>query len=114
MGKRIQDLHLNDNPIEVTVEAKEAGQRSLFDPTPDERDQPWYQFLGDLDDLLADDKYLWANDTLKGIYETVEKSHRVSEGQRRAVTNISNRGEERLRGRGSSRRYEGFETRRGW
>jgi hypothetical protein len=116
VGKRIEDLHLNDSPIEVTVERQEARQERLFggvSDVPDERDQPWYQFVGEIDDLLAVGTYLWAHDSLTGIRETVEKTRRVSEGQRRAVTNIANRGEERERGKGS-RRYEGFETRRGW
>lgn len=105
MGKKIEDLHLDDNPIEVTAERAEARQDNLFSDPADERDQPWYQFLGEIDELLAADQYLWAHDTLTGIYETVTRSKRVTDGQRRAVTNISNRGEERFR---SSRRYEGF------
>jgi hypothetical protein len=111
MGKRIEDLHLDDNPIEVTTEAKEARQEQAHSDTPDERDQPWYQFIATIDDLLASDNYGWAYDTLNGIRETVEKTRRVSEGQKRAVTNIERSQEEKYRSR---RRYEGWEKRGGW
>jgi hypothetical protein len=67
--------------------------------------------MGEIDDLLATGRYDWAADTLAGIRETVEKTRRVSEGQKRAVANIETRGESQ---RGGSRRYEGFEGRRGW
>lgn len=42
----------------------------------------------------------WASDTLEGIYETVERTGVVTEGQRRAVDNIANA---RSRFRGGSR-----------
>lgn len=32
----------------------------------------------------------WAADTLEGIYETVERTGVVTEGQRRAIENIAN------------------------
>ena len=105
MGKRMEDLHLNDSPIEVTTEQAEARQQSLYSDIPDERDTPWYQFIATIDDLLASEDYHWAEDSLLGIRETVEKTRRVSDGQRRAVTNIEHRGQER---RGGSRRYEGW------
>ena len=98
MGKRIEDLRkLDDTPIvERQVEALD-----------DLRDQPWYQFVGEIDDLLATGEYDWAFDTLSGIRETVEKSRRVSEAQRRAVANV-----EAARGLHSRRRqYEGFRGR---
>lgn len=49
-----------------------------------------------ISDLLSEEssrgglRYAWAEDTLTGIYETVEKTGRVSEAQRRAVDNIEN------------------------
>ncbi len=45
-------------------------------------------FLQRLDEMLEDGDYLWAADTLQGIRETVDRSGLVSDGQRRAVTNI--------------------------
>ena len=74
------------------------------DPSPsDPRQSEWYLFSAEIDDLLADSRYSWAEDTLSGIQETVQQTERVTEGQRRAVTNISeSRGRER---EGSSRRY---------
>jgi hypothetical protein len=93
-GKRLEDLNLSDTPL----------------PTPskplDPRDSDWYRFSRAIDDLLATGTYTWAQDTLHGIQESVEKTEVVTEGQRRAVANIEGAGEERMRGR--SRRYEGF------
>jgi hypothetical protein len=112
MGKRIEDLHLDDNPIEQQHDQQEARQQDLFSAEiPDERDTPWYRFCGEIDDLLAAGGYHWAQDTLLGIRETVEKSRRVTDGQKRAVANIERAKEEPRR---SSRRYEGWEKRGGW
>lgn len=47
------------------------------------------EFIQRIDDLL-DDGYGWAADTLEGIRETVERTGRVTEGQRTAVDNIEN------------------------
>lgn len=111
MGKRSDDLPLDDTPIR-------PEQQHLFEPTDssgadgaDDADTPWYQFIGSIDDLLATGRYGWAQDSLYGIRETVEKTRRVSDGQRRAVTNIELRGEPNARG--GSRRYEGWSG-RGW
>lgn len=105
MGKRAEDLHLNDSPIERHYDDAEASREKdeRDRAAGDERDTAWYQFLGDIDDLLASDNYGWAMETLDGIRATVERTKRVTEGQRRAVSNIENRGE--------SRRYEGWRGR---
>lgn len=99
MGKRIEDLKLDDTPIEHRV----------GDPEPvsdDVRELPWYQFVGHIEDLLATGEYQWAATSLEGIAETVEKSRRVTEGQQRAVANIEG-------GKRSVRRGL-FEKRWGW
>jgi hypothetical protein len=96
-GKRLDDLKLSDAPL---TSAKPLDPRSTA----------WYRFSKEIDDLLATGRYTWAEDTLTGIQETVERTEVVSEGQRRAVTNIEARGDEQQR-RGS-RRYEGFGGRR--
>jgi hypothetical protein len=93
MGKRIEDLKLDDRPIEE----------------PDPRGTAWYRFVQDIDDLLATGHYTWAEDTLHDIQVTVEKTQRVSEGQRKAVDNIE---AARSRDDGYKRRYEGFRGRR--
>lgn len=100
MGKRMDELPLDDTPL------SEDRFTPVDKDAPDERDQEWYQFLGEIDDLLATGEYDWAYDSLSGIHETVEKTHRVTDGQKRAVTNIAKRGE--ARGTNSSRRYEGW------
>jgi hypothetical protein len=94
MGKKLDDLHLTDQPI---------ASSAPIDP----RDTEWYRFARDIDDLLATGHYSWALETLTKIQETVEERQCVTEGQRRAVTNI-----EASTGRYGSRRYEGYPGRR--
>lgn len=96
MGKRIEDLPLDDTPINQPRLPFEA---TPIDQTTDVRETEWYQFVGRIDDLLASDDYTWAFDTLTGIKETVEHTRRVSDGQRRAIDNIE---------RQDSRRYDGY------
>lgn len=50
---------------------------------------PHVRFLGDIKHLLVDPDYAYAEGILRGILETVARTEFVSEGQRRAVTNIS-------------------------
>ena len=112
MGKRADDLPFDDTPITPTP----PEQQDLFEPTDkstagDDAETPWYQFVGRIDDLLGSGEYDWASDTLTGISETVQATHRVSEGQRRAVANIEARGESRRDDGGRARRYEGFDWR---
>lgn len=103
MGKRIDDLlKLDDRPIgERPVEARDPRK---IEPADDLRDQPWFQFVGEIDELLNDDDYHWSFETLSGIRETVERTQRVTEGQRRALANIK-------QGGARTRRYEGFRGR---
>lgn len=92
-GRRPEDLPLDDAP--------------LVSPAPqDVRDTAWYQFLCELDEVIACGWYDWALDTLLGIRESVEKFKVVTPGQRRAVENIQ---AARKRSDGvRRRRYEGF------
>jgi hypothetical protein len=93
MGKTLDQLKLSDQPIQTPRSS-------------DLRQEPWYQFSRDIDDLLATGSYTWAEGTLRDIQATVERTQTVSDGQRRAVGNI-----EAARGRsegGYRRRYEGF------
>lgn len=98
MGKRIEEL---------------LGQLGLDTPlgeqADDVRQTDWFQFIGEIDDLVGSDDYSWALSTLLGIRETVERTRRVSEAQRRAVRNIAAaRREPSGWSRGGSRRYEGW------
>lgn len=80
MGKRIEDLPLDDTPFDATP---------LVDPGGgDVRATSWFQFIAEIDELLESEQYGWAEDTLLGIKETVEKTQRVTDGQQRAITNI--------------------------
>lgn len=90
MGKSLDDLNLSDEPL-----------RSV-----DLRDETWYQFCQEIDDLILSDDFYWAINTLEGIRESVEQYKVVTEGQRRAIANIRDARQERRRGWG--RRYEGF------
>jgi hypothetical protein len=103
MPKRIEDLPVDDTPIISTP--PEAPEPSHIDA----RDTGWYQFIVEIEDLLATGKYNWAAETLEGIQRTVEEAHRVTPGQRKAVENIEAT-KDRLRGGGSfyRRRYEGY------
>ena len=97
MGKHFDDLPLDDTPITPPPEPK--------DPSPiDARDTGWYKFIVEIEDLLATGHYAFAQETLEGIQESVERSRRVTPGQRQAVANIEASHEKRTR----SRRYEGF------
>lgn len=55
----------------------------------------WEEALEELNDLCADPDYEWANDTLSGIAEWVEKNGHVTEKQVDAISNIKERVEER-------------------
>ena len=112
MGKRIEDLPVDDTPLAAGGRAgdragRAGGRVRLPEELDDARDHPWYAFIGVIDDLLATGEYDWASDSLTGIRETVERSRRVTQGQRVAVERI-----EASRGRGGSRRYEGYQRAR--
>jgi hypothetical protein len=77
----------------------------------DDRDQPWFQFCEEIDQLLDTGEYAWAFDTLTGIQDSVRAYRVVTDGQRRAVENIRT-ARDRKEG-GFSRRYEGFDRKRG-
>ncbi len=47
-----------------------------------------FEFLARLEDLEGDGDYSWAWDTITGIYDTVERTGRVTAGQLRAIDNI--------------------------
>jgi hypothetical protein len=50
----------------------------------------WEDTLEELNDLCADPDYEWANDTLSGIAEWVEKNGHVTDRQVDAIENIKN------------------------
>ena len=112
MGKRADYLPLDDTPFERHYDDAEArADRNERDRTiPDERDQPWYQLVARINDLISSDEFDWAYDSLVGIRDTVESTRRVSEGQRRAVDNIE-RARREPRRDGFRRRYEGWPRR---
>lgn len=67
--------------------------------------EPWERFVQEIKSMLVGDQYDYAESTLRGILETVLKSHSVSDRQRQAVSNISDkpqaRGGTERRGRNS-------------
>jgi hypothetical protein len=76
VGKRPEDLPLDPTPISPAPEPQDA------------RDTAAYRFIQDIDDLLNTGQYAWAERTLTDIQTTVERTGRVTEGQRRAIENI--------------------------
>ena len=44
--------------------------------------------MDEIDDLVVDEKYEWAVDTLGGIFETVGKNEHATDRQKEAVENI--------------------------
>jgi hypothetical protein len=92
-GKSLEQLNLTDAPL---------TSPSATDP----RDEPWYQLLQEIEEMIESCQYEWAGQTLKGIASTVELTKRVTGSQEAAVRNIRN-SRSRQVGR-SSRRYEGF------
>lgn len=102
MGKRPDDLNLDPDAL-VDPGSHTRKPTSEID---DIRSTGWYQFIGEIDELLEDATYTWALDTLEGIRKTVEARRAVTEGQRRAITNIRRSGERREGG--VRRRYEGW------
>lgn len=96
---RIDPTKISDRPLESSKPV-------------DPRSTDWYRFSQDIEDLLATGKYTFAEETLRGIQETVEKRQAVTEGQRRAVRNIEASADRPSRGR--SRRYEGYNRPSPW
>lgn len=92
MGKKAEDLPLDQTPMRRKQPA-------------DIRDAEWFRFKSEIDEMLASDRYRWAEDTLSGIAESVERYQMVTPGQRRAIENIRAAGDKTRTG---SRRYEGY------
>lgn len=53
--------------------------------------------LTEIEDLIEEAP--WAKDTLEGIYETIERTQRVTDGQETAIANIADKVHARGRGR---------------
>jgi len=65
-----------------------ASLGAAFDAVEEASEAPWRGFADEIDELLADERYAWAAETLSGIRETVERLGRVTDRQREAVENI--------------------------
>lgn len=88
MGKRSEDLNLTDQPIQTTTPTTEREVAAMLDRIAEMRGSGYFN---------------WADDTLRGIEDSIAGSGVVTAGQRSAVENI----EESLNRR-PRRRYEGF------
>lgn len=56
---------------------------------PDVRESEWYQFVEAIENLLATTgRFTWAEDTLRGIQQTVLRTCQVTPKQRQAVHHI--------------------------
>jgi hypothetical protein len=64
-------------------------RRDLDEPgVGDVRDEAWYQAVQEIRDLRHDGEYAWAEATLARIEISIKQSHRVTEGQQRAIARI--------------------------
>jgi hypothetical protein len=70
------------------VERRLAAETSVKSSNPFAGDPAAAEFIKRIDELLESGDYDWAEDTLSGIRETVERTGRVTENQERAVSNI--------------------------
>lgn len=48
----------------------------------------WEKLIDEIDDMLLDEDYIFASDTLEGIREWVEENQHCTSKQREAVRNI--------------------------
>lgn len=48
----------------------------------------WEIYLDDIEEMLGDEDYEFAEDTLQGIYEWVEENEHITEKQKDAIDNI--------------------------
>jgi hypothetical protein len=64
-------------------------------------------FLYTLDEMLEDERFSFASETLEGIKKTVTRTRVVTEGQASAVKNIG-RSERDKQAKTWTRRYEGM------
>ena len=48
----------------------------------------WQEFLEEIEELSADERYEFAAGTLEGIYNWVEESEHATDNQKKAVANI--------------------------
>lgn len=73
MGKPLDQLEGGDQPVQSTP-AREA--------------QLVAKFIEELKGMQRDGRYEFALSTIEGILESVQRMQRLTEGQRRAITNI--------------------------
>lgn len=80
----------------------------------------WESVVARIDQMLGDERYSFAADTLEGIRKTISIRQSYTAPQIMAIDNIQEGGDRRAEGerdrhagrRGGGRRYEGFSGRR--
>lgn len=81
------------NSEHVTADCRDKGQSTKSCTpgrlVPGSSDESAAEFLSRIDEMMESGEFDWAEDTLSGIKESVEKWEKVSEGQMRAVRNIA-------------------------
>ena len=83
---KITHLDIKDIP-----EKGVAAARMPEEETAHPREE-WEKLVAEIDEMLEGDGYLWAEDTLSGIRETVSSRKRCTPGQVTAVHNIRDGG----------------------
>ena len=48
----------------------------------------WENYLEEIEEIVEDERYEFASDTLRGIHEWVESNEHITEGQMIAISNI--------------------------
>jgi len=54
----------------------------------EEKDEEWREVLDICDEMLFDEEYEFASDTIQGIRDWIEENSAVTPAQKRAVLNI--------------------------
>ena len=55
---------------------------------PNSAEDDALDYLSRIDDMLCDERYEFASDTLSGIRDWIDKRHYITENQKQAIDNI--------------------------
>lgn len=68
--------------------ARRQAARHARADIPDARDEEWYLFTVEIEALIAAGTQRWAEDFLRGMQETVQRTEWVTTRQREAVRHV--------------------------
>ena len=70
------------------IERRRELRQAADTVVPDIRDEEWYPFVTDIDDMVSQQRYQWAEGILRRIRDTIEQTHWVTDAQIQAVVTI--------------------------